>query len=133
MIWYAEIDERKDSAPLRRQLCQEFSVSRKQQPSLPVGSTSVPEAAGHFVYLLSCADGTLYTGYTTNVARRLAMHNAGKGARYTRARRPVTLLICWTYATKSEALRAELAMKALPRAEKLRLAQVQAASEASLY
>jgi putative endonuclease len=93
----------------------------------------MPEGEGHFVYLLSCADGTLYTGYTTNVPRRLAMHNAGKGARYTQARRPVTLVSCWTYATKGDALRAELAIKALPRADKLRLAQATLASEATAH
>ncbi len=81
------------------------------------------------MYLLWCADETLYTGYTTNVARRLAMHNAGKGARYTQARRPVALVACWPYATKSEALRAELAIKALSRGDKLRLAQMALASE----
>ncbi|HLV98019.1 MAG TPA: AAA family ATPase [Ktedonobacterales bacterium] len=77
----------------------------------------------HFVYVLSCADGTLYTGYTTNVARRLATHNAGKGARYTRGRRPVALLAQWAFASKGDALRAERAIKLLPREEKLRLVQ----------
>lgn len=77
----------------------------------------------HLVYLLSCADGSLYTGYTTNVARRVATHNAGKGARYTRGRRPVTLLATWVFNSKREALRAERAMKILPREQKLRLAQ----------
>ena len=88
-----------------------------------------PDEAQHFVYLLSCADGTLYTGYTTNVARRLASHQAGTGARYTRGRRPVTLVAHWAYPTKGEALRAEYALKRLPRTEKLRLVQLANAGE----
>ena len=105
-------------------------MSRKP-PTTPfeANASAAPEAAGHFVYLLACADGTLYTGYTTNVARRLAMHNAGKGARYTRGRGPLTLLASWAFPTKSDALRAELALKQQPRAEKLRLAQAAQASE----
>ena len=77
----------------------------------------------HLVYLLSCADGSLYTGYTTNVARRVATHNAGKGARYTRGRRPVTLLATWVFNSKREAMIAERAMKQLPREQKLRRVQ----------
>ena len=88
-----------------------------------------PDEAQHFVYLLSCADGTLYTGYTTNVARRLAAHQAGTGARYTRGRRPVTLLAHWAFPTKSEALRAEYALKHLPRAKKLGLVSLANAVE----
>ena len=90
---------------------------------------AAPETTPHFVYLLSCADGTLYTGYTTNVARRLAAHQAGLGARYTRGRRPVTLVARWTFPTKGEALRAERAIKRLPRAEKLKLVQLANAEE----
>ncbi len=75
----------------------------------------------HFVYIVQCADGSLYTGYTTNVHRRVAMHNAGKGARYTRAHLPVTLLVSWTFPSKGDALRAERAIKGLPRVKKLRL------------
>lgn len=76
----------------------------------------------HHVYLVRCADGTLYTGYTTDVARRVATHNAGKGARYTRARRPVLLVACWAYETKQEAMREEYRIRHLPRATKLELA-----------
>jgi putative endonuclease len=91
---------------------------------------SKQETESHVVYLLSCADGSLYTGYTTNVARRVATHNAGKGARYTRGRRPVKLLATWVFNTKREAMMAEYAMKQLPREQKLRMAQVaQAAGE----
>jgi len=75
----------------------------------------------HFVYIVQCANHTLYTGYTVDVEKRIALHNAGKGARYTRSHRPVTLLAAWTFPTKSEALRIERAIKALSRPQKLRL------------
>ena len=75
----------------------------------------------HFVYIVRCANGSLYTGYATDVQRRVATHNAGKGARYTRSHLPVTLLVSWSFQSKSEALRAEQAIKRLPRARKMRL------------
>jgi putative endonuclease len=75
----------------------------------------------HYVYIVRCADGSLYTGYARNVESRVAMHNAGKGSRYTRSHLPVTLLANWSFAEKSEALRAEYAIKQLSRAQKLRL------------
>jgi putative endonuclease len=74
------------------------------------------------VYLLSCADGTLYCGMTNDLARRLAEHNgepAAAGARYTRSRRPVRLAACAPCADKPAALRLELAVKKRPRAAKL--------------
>lgn len=76
-----------------------------------------------FVYLLRCADGTLYTGVTTDPERRLREHNAGGklGARYTRARRPVTLAHCEEAASRSEAYRREVAIKKLSRDSKLAL------------
>jgi putative endonuclease len=76
-------------------------------------------AKTHYVYVVQCADGTLYTGYTTNVERRIATHNAGKGGSYTRAHRPVVLLIAWPFPGKGAALRAEYAFKRLSRAQKL--------------
>jgi len=77
----------------------------------------------HFVYLLECADGTLYTGYTVDVPRRVQTHNKGKGARYTRCRLPVTLRRAWEYETKRAALQAEYRIKQLPRHAKLALVQ----------
>src|SRR5262249_34999567 len=74
----------------------------------------------HFVYIVRCANDALYTGYCTNVDKRVATHNAGKGARYTRAHLPVTRS-AWSFQSKSEALRAERAIKDLPRADKMRL------------
>jgi putative endonuclease len=77
----------------------------------------------HFLYLLRCGDRTYYIGYTTDPARRLAAHRAGRGARYTRGRGPVRLLALWRVATLGAALRLERRLKRLPRAIKHRLAQ----------
>ena len=85
------------------------------------GNLDYPQT--HYVYMVSCVDGTLYTGYTTNVERRIALHNAGKGGRYTRSHRPVALVATWTFHSKGEALRAERELKSLPRKQKLRLAE----------
>ena len=77
----------------------------------------------YYVYLLRCGDGTLYTGFTNDLARRLAAHNAGKGAKYTRGRRPVELVYWESFSNKSSALRRECAIKRLSWAEKLSLIQ----------
>ena len=74
-----------------------------------------------WVYILRCADGTLYTGATNDLDRRLPAHNAGRGAKYTRARRPVALVYREEAADKSAALQREAALKKLARAAKLRL------------
>ncbi|MBI5519672.1 MAG: GIY-YIG nuclease family protein [Desulfovibrio sp.] len=71
------------------------------------------------VYLLECADGTLYCGVTNDLPRRLAAHGAGTGAKYTRARLPVALLASAPCADKSAALRLELAVKKRQRTRKL--------------
>lgn len=68
------------------------------------------------LYVLRCKDGTLYCGITNDLERRLAKHNAGKGARYTRGRGPLTLLRSWPQRNKSAALRAEISFKKLSRA-----------------
>jgi putative endonuclease len=78
-------------------------------------------SAEHYVYIVRCRDGTLYTGYTNNVPRRIAAHNAGKGGRYTRSHRPVTLVAIWVFTTKGEALQVERQIKSLSRAQKLQL------------
>lgn len=76
-----------------------------------------------FVYLLRCADGTFYAGITTDLARRVAEHNSGQaGAKYTRARRPVTLVWSEPAPDRSAASRREYAVRRLPRVEKERLA-----------
>jgi putative endonuclease len=74
-----------------------------------------------FVYVARCADGTLYTGIALEVAARIAAHDAGRGARYTRGRGPLALCAVRRCATKGEALRLELALKRLRRADKERL------------
>ncbi len=72
------------------------------------------------LYVLQCADGTLYAGVTTDLQRRVKEHNSGtRAARYTRARRPVSLLRSWALPDRSAATRAEAAFKRLARARKL--------------
>jgi putative endonuclease len=71
-----------------------------------------------FVYLARCADDTLYCGITNDVDARLAAHNAGKGARYTRARRPIELVLAQRCANKRHAMRVEYRVKQLTRAQK---------------
>lgn len=74
-----------------------------------------------FVYMLRCGDGSLYTGITTDVAHRLAVHRSGKGAKYTRGRAPLELVYTEQCQTHGDALRRELAIKGLSREEKLAL------------
>lgn len=76
---------------------------------------------GHFVYVLECADGTFYTGYTTDVERRVTEHDAGEGAKYTRGRTPVELLHTETFDSRSAAMAREYEIKTLSRTEKERL------------
>ena len=73
------------------------------------------------VYILQCGDGTLYTGITDDLPRRLEMHRAGKGAKYTRGRTPLTLVYQEIAASYSEALKREYRIKQLPRTEKIKL------------
>jgi predicted GIY-YIG superfamily endonuclease len=81
-----------------------------------------------FVYVVRCVDGSLYTGISTDVGARVAAHNAGRGARYTRSRRPVELVHVERKRSQSTALRREAAIKALPRGRKLTLVATEAAS-----
>lgn len=74
-----------------------------------------------YVYILRCGDGTLYTGITDDIPRRLAAHRAGKGAKYTRGRGPLELVYTEQLPDKSAALRREIEIKRLRRAEKERL------------
>jgi putative endonuclease len=75
----------------------------------------------HYVYVLRCADDTLYTGYTTDVERRVDEHDAGEGAKYTRGRTPVELVHVEAFDSRSAAMSREHALKQLSRAEKERL------------
>lgn len=76
----------------------------------------------HYVYILRCGDGSLYTGYTTDLTRRVWEHNhSNKGAKYTRSRRPVVLVHSESYSSRSDAMKREYAIKQLSRADKLKL------------
>ena len=86
---------------------------------------SLPSVAA-FVYLLRCADGTLYCGWSTDPERRLRQHQAGRASRYTRTRRPVELVYMREFATRSEAMREEVRIKRLPPAAKRRLSDASA-------
>ena len=81
----------------------------------------MPKKKPWTVYLLRCKDGSLYTGITTDLRRRLAQHNDGTGAKYTRSRRPVAIAWKWTRQTESSARKREAAIKQLTREEKLDL------------
>ncbi|KOS70370.1 endonuclease [Lysinibacillus contaminans] len=74
--------------------------------------------SNHFFYVLECADHSYYAGYTNDLDKRVATHNAGKGAKYTRARGPVKCIYAETFETKQEAMRAEYAFKQLNRGQK---------------
>lgn len=82
----------------------------------------------HYMYVLECVDGSLYTGYAVDVHARLAVHNAGKGAKYTRARLPVSLLAYASFETKHDAMHAEYVFKQLTRDEKDGLLSIAARS-----
>ncbi len=74
-----------------------------------------------YTYILECSDSSLYTGVTNDIAKRLAKHNSGKGAKYTRSRLPVILKAYWVQKDKSSAMKEEYRIKQLSRAEKLKL------------
>ncbi len=85
-------------------------------------ANATPDLKGHWtVYILRCSDGSLYTGITNDLDRRLKAHAVGKASRYTRSRLPVALAYTEPQPTKSRALKRELTIKNLRRAEKLRL------------
>lgn len=74
-----------------------------------------------YVYIVECADGTYYTGWTNDLEKRINTHNTGKGAKYTRARLPITLAYYEVCDTKSEAMKREYQIKKLKRSEKIKL------------
>lgn len=81
-------------------------------------STETVETNGVYVYMLRCRDGSLYTGYTTNLAERFAKHCAGAGAKYTKSHPPVSIAAAWQVASKSDALRLECRIKSLGKRKK---------------
>ena len=80
--------------------------------------TGCPAAGPNFVYMLRCRDGSLYTGWTNNLEKRIKSHQNGKGAKYTKARRPVCLVYSESFATKEEAMRREWELKHMTKAAK---------------
>lgn len=79
------------------------------------------EPKTNYTYLLQCADGSLYCGWTNQLQARVQAHNEGNGAKYTKSRRPVALVYYETFATKQEAMRREWAVKQMTRKQKLEL------------
>lgn len=75
----------------------------------------------NYTYIVKCSDGTFYTGWTTNVEKRIEVHNAGKGAKYTKPRRPVELVYHEEFQTKEEAMRREYEIKRMTRRKKEQL------------
>ena len=86
-----------------------------------VGNTIETKSHMNYVYIVECNDGTLYTGWTTDVDKRIAKHNSGKGAKYTKIRQPVILKHVEEFNNKQEAQKREYEIKKLSRAEKLKL------------
>jgi putative endonuclease len=72
-----------------------------------------------YVYVMQCSDGTFYTGYTSDMEKRLAAHDSGTASKYTARRLPVKIVAKWAFGSRREAMRAEYAFKQLPRKEKL--------------
>ncbi|WP_418223109.1 GIY-YIG nuclease family protein [Clostridium isatidis] len=79
----------------------------------------------NYVYMLECSDGSLYTGWTNNLEKRIAAHNNGKAAKYTRVRLPVKLVYYEEYEDKIEAMKREYEIKQLSRKEKVKLIKLQ--------
>ena len=79
------------------------------------------QESANYTYILRCKDDSLYTGWTNNLEKRIQNHNAGKGAKYTKARRPVELVYYERFQTKQEAMRREWEIKQLTRKDKLKL------------
>jgi putative endonuclease len=98
-------------------------MNERSAPPAPVDP-----AAPAYVYLVRCADGSYYTGWTTDLARRVATHNRGAGARYTRSRRPVTLAYYETLPDATTARKREARLRRLSHAAKDALAQAHSAT-----
>lgn len=77
----------------------------------------------NYTYIVKCSDGSLYTGWTNNLEKRIKNHNEGKGAKYTKSRRPVSLVYYEVFETRNEAMSREFAIKQLTSRQKLQLIQ----------
>lgn len=94
-----------------------MQINKEDQNRKEVDQKNQPEA-GHFIYIIECSDGSWYTGYTTDIARRVAEHNRGEGAKYTRGRTPVKLIYQESFNSRSNAQKREYEIKKLPRNKK---------------
>lgn len=101
--------------------CQTIGWILSRKIICPLVLNSAEKENGIVVYMLQCIDGTLYTGWTNHLEKRLAAHNAGRGAKYTRSRRPVHLVYQEAQPDRSAALRREAEIKRLTRLQKLAL------------
>ncbi len=102
------------------------NVSNRSRPRRPASRDKKKQAVRQprcYVYLVGCADGTVYTGWTLDVARRFEAHQKGRGARYTRTRRPLVLLHQECLPSRGAAMRREAEIKRWPHARKVRLVQ----------
>lgn len=93
----------------------------KKEPKLKMCKMVIKMEKVNYTYIVKCKDGTLYTGWTNNLEKRIEDHNAGKGAKYTKSRRPVELVYYEFYETKKEAMRREYVIKRMSRSEKIKL------------
>lgn len=91
----------------------------RHNPAVPPNSCGPPALTPYWLYLLECEGGVYYAGIALDVEQRFFQHVFGRGARFTRARPPLRVLAAREYASKGDALRAELQLKSLPRAAKL--------------
>ncbi len=83
----------------------------------------------NYTYILECKDGTYYTGWTNHLEKRIKEHNEGKGAKYTKARRPVKLVYYEAFESKTEAMKREYAIKQMKRSEKIKLINIRSKKE----
>lgn len=110
MCWYQYMQSGRNVAAGRM----EVSVKRKMEKNRK-------EQKNNYVYMVCCADGSLYTGWTNDLEKRVRMHNAGKGAKYTKSRLPVKLVYHEIYEDRIQAMKREAAIKKLTRRDKLKL------------
>lgn len=108
---------RKSKSMMREISCYSWPVFGQRRPN----ENAMSEEKICYTYIVRCADGSLYTGWTDDLEGRVRAHNSGHGAKYTRPRRPVELVYYETFATKEEAMSREWHIKHLTREEKLGL------------
>ncbi len=131
--WLRRGDERKDggrraflltetSGPEARKTRERLRKTDPDAVTILLRRHTAPEG-GNYTYLLECADGTFYCGWTNDLESRIRTHNEGRGAKYTRGRRPVRLVYCEEFSSREEAMSREWHIKRMSREEKARLAE----------